>query len=313
MKRIKRSAPFELALIGIIALGLAILELYIDSFQRLVGWAAERETLLVTEILTLAIVLAIGLSIYSWRRWRESISLEADKALLQRTVSTEQDAKRLMQSYAEAVTQGQEVERRRLARELHDDTIQRLIFLNQRVELVAFDHAGSAAAADLDEMQAVIDDIIGGVRRYIQELRPTYLDELGLVAALGSLTKENRERTDFLIEFETVGHNCRLPEAVELALYRIAQAALGNAIQHANAMQIQLLLDFQPQTVTMTIRDDGDGFSPVDETALVREGHYGLIGMRERAQLLGADYHIETGLGRGTTITVRVTRPVQSI
>lgn len=313
MKSNSRSARLELAIIALVALGIAILELYVDGFQRFVAWTAERETLLLTEIVSLAIILALGLSIYAWRRWREAVALEADKALLQRTVSSEQDAKRLMRSYAEAVTRGQEAERRRLARELHDDTIQQLIFLNQRLELIAFDHAGSPAAADLDKLQGVISQMIGNVRRYIQELRPTYLDELGLAAALRTLTKESRERTDLLVEFETTGTEYRLPETVELALYRIAQAALTNAVHHANALQATVLLEFNSAAVTLSLRDDGDGFAPIDESTLAKDGHFGLIGMRERAQLIGADYYLETKPGIGTTIIVSVSLPPTSI
>lgn len=306
MNNRSRTARFELVLIGLIATVFAIIELYIDSFQRLVIWAAENETLLVTEIVTLAIVLSIGLSIYAWRRWREAIALEAEKARLQQTVSVEQDAKWLIQSYADAMTRGQEVERRRLARELHDDTIQRLIFLNQRVELAAFDHANSSAASDLHEMQVVIDGIIGSVRQFIQALRPPYLDELGLIAALRTLVKKTREGTDLLIEFEATGDSCRLSESIELALYRIVQSALGNVVQHANASQVVVGLDFRPNVITLKIEDDGDGFENANETTFVKEGHFGLIGMRERAQLLGASYQMQSTMGEGTTIVVIV-------
>ncbi|MGB1249983.1 MAG: sensor histidine kinase [Candidatus Promineifilaceae bacterium] len=306
MNNTSRTARLELLLIGMVAIVFAVLELYIDSFQRLVIWATENEALLVTEIMTLAIVLSIGLSIYAWRRWREAILLEADKVRLQQTVSVEQDAKRLIQSYADAVTLGQEAERRRLARELHDDTIQRLIFLNQRVELAAFDHAQSSAASDLDEMQGVIDGIIGSLRQFIQELRPTYLDELGLVAALGSLAKKVRERSDLFVEFDVTGVSCRVSESIELALYRIVQSAVGNVIQHANASQVEVWLDFRPNQITLKIEDDGDGFKQTAEAELVTGGHFGLIGMRERAQLLGASYQIESPVGEGTLITVCV-------
>ena len=301
-----RAAQIELVIIAITALTFAIIELYVDSFQRFVAFAAANETLLVTEIVTLAIVLAVGFTIYSWRRWREVLALESDKAQLQKTMSSEQDARRLIRSYADAVTRGQEAERHRLARELHDDTIQRLIFLNQKVELAAFDHADSAAAADLHDMQVVVDDIIGGVRAFIQELRPTYLDELGLAPALRTLIKNMRETTDLFIEFETVGKQDRLNESTELALYRISQTALNNALQHANATQIQVILEFRDDRTKLTIADDGSGFEPLAEADLVREGHFGLIGMRERAQLLGADFSISSTARKGTTIKVDV-------
>ena len=308
MKNNSRAARYELSLIALVAIVFAIVEwLYIDSLQAIVTFAALNEALLVTEIFTLAVLLSIGLSIYSWRRWREAVKLEADRTRLENKVTAEKDAKRVMHLYAEEVTRGQEAERRRLARELHDDTIQQLIFLNQRVELAAFDHAESSAAADLNEMEGIIHGIIVSVRGFIQELRPSYLDELGLVAALSSLIKKTRERTDLLIEFDAVGESCRLSETIELALYRIAQSALSNVIQHANASQANVVLEFRPNSVMLTIEDDGDGFNPSeDESKLVTEGHFGLIGMRERAQLLHADYALRSTLGEGTRITVTV-------
>ncbi len=302
----KRQARFELVLLGIIALVIVILELYVDVFERLVTWAAMNESLLITEIVTLAVVLSIGLSIYAWRRWREAVSLEIDKAQLQQTVTDEQDANRLMRSYADAVTRGQEAERHRLARELHDDTIQRLIVINQTAALAAFDHADSPAASDLQEIQLLLDETIDHVRHFITELRPTYLDELGLVTALRTLIKETRDRTELLIEFEAKGESCRLRESIELALYRIVQSALSNVVSHAEASTAEVVLDFRPNAVYLDITDDGNGFLPVDETALVASGHFGLIGMRERAELIGATYQIDAQPGRGTKIAVCV-------
>lgn len=217
MRHLSRRARKELIIIGVIALLFAILELFVNSFQRLVVWAAQYESLLITEVFTLAIVLAVGLGIFAFRRWRETVDLVEDKAQLQQTMSVAHDARRLMQSYADAVTRGQEVERRRLAREFHDDTIQQLIFLNQRAELAAFDYDDSPAAKDLQDMQAVIDGIISSVRSFIQELRPPYLDELGLTTALRTLIKNTRKRTDLLIEFEVTGIGHRLSESIELA------------------------------------------------------------------------------------------------
>ncbi len=302
-----RKARLELYFIFAIALVFAILELYIDSFERFVRWAAESESLLVTEVLTLAIVLSIGLSLYAWRRWHEVIRLEADKRSLQRSVSLEQDATRLMRSYAEAVMQGQETERRRLARELHDDTIQRLIVLNQHVELAAFDHAGSSAAADMLRMQRLITDTIQHLRDFVQALRPTYLDELGLTAALRTLIKKTRERNDILLEFEILGEEKRLDETIELALYRIVQSSVSNMVQHSDASSGQVVVDFRPNNaLILTIEDDGHGFELFDEMQLVKERHFGLIGMRERAELIGADYHLHTTVDEGVQIVVSV-------
>ncbi len=300
-------ARLELFFIFVVALVFAILELYIDSFERFVRWAANNESLLVTEVLTLAVVLSIGLSVYAWRRWREVIRLEADKRSLQRSVSLEQDATQLMRSYADAVTRGQETERRRLALELHDDTIQRLIVLNQRVELAAFDHADSAAADDLLQMQTLIVEMIAHLRDFVQALRPTYLDELGLSAALRTLIKKTRERSDILLEFEQLGDEKQLDETVKLTLYRIVQSGVNNIIQHAAASGGRVVVDFRPKnTLLLTIEDDGCGFFALDEQQLVKEGHFGLIGMRERAELIDATYHLHAIPDQGVRITVSV-------
>lgn len=307
-KNNNRAARFELFIIAAVAITFAILELYIDSFQRVVVWMAENESLLITEILTFAIVLAVGLAIYAWRRWRESIILQADKARLERTVGKEQDANRAMRTYADAVTRGQEAERHRLARELHDDTIQRLIVLNQHVELAAFDHAESEVSGDLNKIENLLDETIGNVRRVIRELRPTYLDELGLVPALRTLIKDTREREDELIEFDVVGKEERLSESVELALYRVTQSALSNVIQHAEASQAGVVLEFAPAFIKLTIKDDGKGFRVPDRRILARGDHFGLLGMQERAELIDAKFAIESLVNEGTTISLKLPR-----
>ncbi len=293
-------------MIGLVALFFSLLELYVDSFERLVIWASQRESLLLTEFITIAVVFAVGLAIYSWRRWRELLQLEEERERLQQTVNEEQHAKELSRSYADAVTRGQEAERRRLARELHDDTIHQLILLNQKVELSAFDHAESDAAEDLNEMQGLIDETISHLRGFIQELRPTYLDELGLVAALTALIRKTRERTELLIEFEMVGKPCRLDESVELALYRIVQSALSNVVLHAGASMATVMLKFHSESIDLTIEDDGCGFNHQDEEVWVAEGHFGLVGIHERAEMLGAKYQIHSTPNVGTKISISV-------
>lgn len=301
-----RRAKYELLLVCLVALFFSVLELYVDSFERLIIWASQRESLLLTEFVTIALVFAVGLAIYSWRRWRELAILDAERVRLQKTVGEEQNAKALSRSYAEAVTRGQEAERQRLARELHDDTIHKLILLNQKVGLSAFDHADSVAAADLLEMQSLIDETISHLRGFIQELRPTYLDELGLVTALTSLIRKTRERTELLIEFELIGEPYRLNEGVELALYRIVQAALSNVVLHAGASIASVILNIQPHQIELTIEDDGCGFDYNDTDRWVAEGHFGLVGIRERAEMLGATYQIDSTPNVGTKILISV-------
>lgn len=300
-------ARLELAIIAVTAIVIAIVEYFTGVLKAAINAAAQNGATYVTASLAFIFVLAVGLAIFAWRRSQDAAAVRKDRtARLEETVFEEHEAMVLMRSYADAVTRGQEAERRRLARELHDDTIQRLILLNQKVELAAFDHAESDASEDLVEMKGVLTETIDSVRHFIHELRPIYLEELGLVAALGTLIKETRERTDLLIEFESPGQQFRLSESLEMALYRIVQTALSNVVQHADATMVRVLLEFRPNAINLSIEDDGIGFEPRDEVDLVAHGHFGLIGMRERAELMGATYDIESAKNKGTTVSVSV-------
>lgn len=208
-------------------------------------------------------------------------------------------ARAAMQDYIAAMTRGQEEERKRLARELHDDTIQSLIALQQRVELAdkALRKDPAAVAPKLAELQALVASALVSVRAYIRDLRPTYLEELGLIPALEVLTHEARAT------FSTEGEEQRLDPERELALYRIVQAALNNVAQHAQATRVTVTLTYAPAEVRVTIVDNGVGFAGREAPAdFAREGHFGLMGMQERAQLFGGALFIQSAPGQGTTV-----------
>jgi signal transduction histidine kinase len=247
-------------------------------------------------------------------------------------------AQESLHGYIGTLTAGVENERRSLARELHDDTLQALIALNQNAQMAALrttqgagrEAAGRKAAgrktagvaepvqngapvsaggpkdeaAALAELQARIAQTITNLRRVIGGLRPIYLEDLGLVAALGMLVREAGAAPPE-ISLTLDGEERRLPPEVELALYRIAQEGLNNALHHAQAHHIQLALAFAPAQVTLSVRDDGQGFRTTgDPNAFARQGHFGLLGMRERADLVEAKLEIESSLGVGTSLTV---------
>ena len=200
-----------------------------------------------------------------------------------------QTAQRGLRDYLSAVTTGQEEERQRLARDLHDDTIQSLIALNQRVQLAQMAENGRPPPKQLAEMQSMITQIIADLRRLSRDLRPIYLEDLGLIPALDMLTWEAQNGTSTQISFQTSGQEHRLSPQEELALYRIVQEALSNIGRHAQATEAKVHLHFSPECVTLTVQDNGRGFTVPDSPAeMTIVGHFGLLGVQERAEMIGS-------------------------
>lgn len=210
-----------------------------------------------------------------------------------------------LRGYLGAVTAGQEEERRRLARELHDETIKSLIALNQRGQLAQMALDGHPALDRLAEMQEMMTQIIDDLRRLTRDLRPIYLEDLGLMPALDMLARDTNEVLNIPVEFETFGSEQRLRPEVELALYRIAQEALNNVVRHAQASHVEVHLGFTQRVIALTITDDGCGFNvPGSPAEMAPIGHFGLLGMQERAELVGARLTIESAPDQGTSVTV---------
>jgi len=212
-----------------------------------------------------------------------------------------------MHGYLGAVTAAQEDERKRLARELHDDTVQNLIALKQRVQLARrqapHDPTFDALLADLQEM---LETTMSDVRRFSRALRPIYLEEAGLVAALETLTRDT-SHAELRIAFEVTGEVRRLAPEVELALYRIVQESLTNLAKHAHASSAHVSVAFNSSTLSIRVEDNGAGFHvPERATGLVVAGHYGLMGMQERAQLVGARLTLHSQPGKGTQVEVQI-------
>jgi len=214
-----------------------------------------------------------------------------------------------MRDYLSAVTQAQEEERTRLARELHDDTVQALIALKQRAQM-AHKAVGSdpeKAAARLDELARLIDQELASVRRLIGDLRPIYLEDLGFVPALEMLARQVEERHGLPVRMTVSGATVRLAPDLELAAFRVVQQALDNVAAHAKASSAAVRVRFDHDGLTLEVEDDGRGFTAPDQPAdLARQGHFGLMGMRERAMLYGGAMSIRTAPGQGTTVTVRL-------
>ena len=218
-------------------------------------------------------------------------------------------AQQSLRGYLGAVTAGQEEERRRLARELHDDTIQSLIALNQRIQLAQLSVTGEKTTQQLAEMQQMAEQTIGDLRRLTQDLRPIYLEDLGLVTALDMLARDTRQVLQIPVSFKVSGPERRLPPEVELAFFRIGQEGLSNVARHAQASRAELQMTFGEEGTTLSIQDDGRGFTvPESPAEMTGSGHFGLLGIQERAELMGARLLIESAPGAGTRLTISLPR-----
>lgn len=221
-------------------------------------------------------------------------------------------AQQSLRGYLGAITTGQEEERRRLARELHDDTIQSLIALNQQVQLTQLSLDDHPATERLSTMQQMTAQIIADLRRLTRALRPIYLEDLGLVTALDMLARETGQALQMPVEFRVEGAERRLSSQAELAFYRIAQEALNNVTRHAQATHAAVQINFNEPTVTLTISDNGCGFEvPESPAEMAPLGHFGLLGIQERAESIGARFVIDSAPETGTRLTVTLAVPVQ--
>ncbi|HLF75217.1 MAG TPA: ATP-binding protein [Anaerolineales bacterium] len=210
-----------------------------------------------------------------------------------------------LHNYIGAITSAQEEERLRLARELHDDTIQSVIALKQRVQLAQRSVKDPTSLRTLRELENLSEQTIENLRRMTRALRPIYLEDLGLVTALEMLARETSQSHSLDVSFQKFGEEQRLSREVELALYRIAQEALSNVVRHANARRANLQITFGDSEVRLEVSDDGAGFQmPKSPTDFAPGGHFGLLGIRERAELIGARLEVESAPGKGTRLRV---------
>jgi len=214
-------------------------------------------------------------------------------------------AQQALRGYISAITTGQEEERLRLARELHDDTIQSLIALKQRLHLTGMSHPDQDGRDQLQELQEMTDETIRDLRRITKDLRPLYLEDLGLVTALELLSRETSNTIDIPVNFQVIGAERRFPSEVELTLYRMAQEGLSNISRHAKATSASLIMQFNPQTTVLIISDDGQGFIlPESPAEFAPSGHFGLLSLHERADLINAILEIQAMPHQGTRLII---------
>ncbi len=214
-----------------------------------------------------------------------------------------------MQFYVAEITKAQEEERKRIARELHDETAQALAALSLDIEVIsrARDQLSEETMQKVEQLRAKIGTILEGVRRFSHELRPPVLDQVGLVPALEMLSEELDKEGKIHARIEVTGSERRLSSEAELVLFRIAQEALRNVRKHSQATETVVRVEFTPKKVKVTVIDNGSGFElPEVLGDFAGRGKLGLIGMQERARLLGGIFSVKSQAGKGTTVAVEV-------
>jgi two-component system sensor histidine kinase UhpB len=198
-----------------------------------------------------------------------------------------------------ALLEGQEKERSRIAKDLHDGLGQMLTAIKMNVSLVVSD------VAKVDGLNRLIDEAIQESVRISENLLPSKLKDFDLGTCIRSLCNQIRNSTNLQVSFESLGAAQYIDQGAKINFYRIAQEAINNAIKHANASSITVQLDEEDDTVRLTIEDDGKGIAPV-RSVKSHSAHHGLVNMRERAEVMGGKLTIESDTNRGTLIIVEV-------
>ena len=211
------------------------------------------------------------------------------------------------QLYGLKIIQAQEEERKRVAREIHDGPAQSMANVVLRTEIaerLMNANQPQMAMKELKDLKFMVRQSLADVRKIIFDLRPMALDDLGLFPTLRKFVQEMSKREDLPIELNLRGRERRLPSGLEVAIFRLVQEALNNVIKHSKATHVEVFVEYQESFIRVLVKDNGVGF---DHLKVEKEkGRFGLMGMKERVQLLEGDMEIESVENLGTSVTVSV-------
>jgi signal transduction histidine kinase len=285
---------------------------------------ADRTSITVGDMVVVALA-AEGHNMGALGVLRSAVPLDEDErgtltaAAAQASVSLEnqelqQNRREILSSYARQVTNAQEDERRRLARELHDGPTQALTGLCRGLDLVLAELDESGDVADTTRsLRTVAEEAVADLRRMARDLRPRVLDDLGLLSAIEWLAEDLRERTELEVQFHSSGEPYQLSGDQELGTFRMIQEALSNIEKHAHASSVKVSVEWSSTGLHLSITDDGDGFdSSSREGTFSEQGRYGILGMHERARLNDGDLRITSEPGTGTIVTLDFTQAEHS-
>ncbi|GKW45142.1 sensor histidine kinase [Planococcus sp. NCCP-2050] len=217
-------------------------------------------------------------------------------------VDEAQDSVKLKQDYSLRIIEAQEEERKRLSREIHDGPAQMMANVLLRSDLIdrTFREKGPELAfQEITSLKEMVRDALTEVRRIIYDLRPMALDDLGLVPTLKKYidtTEEYNKGTR--MNFQSTGKEVRLPSNYETAIFRLVQEAITNAVRHGKASEIEVNVEWLEKQVTIIVKDNGSGF----DKSIVKSQSFGLMGMKERIELINGDFIINSSPGNGTVL-----------
>jgi two-component system sensor histidine kinase DegS len=211
------------------------------------------------------------------------------------------------------IIKAQEEERRRVAREIHDGPAQLMANIVLRAEFCErlLDKDIVLAKREIGQLKELVRNSLKDVRKIIYDLRPMALDDLGLVPALNRYIEEFKERFDMIVNFQPSETKLRLPNTIEVTIFRVIQEALQNVHKHSGAEEVVIKLQITETEVSLSIMDNGQGFNVNEVFADNDRDGYGLLGMKERVDLLHGQFNIDSELGKGTEIKIII--PVQCV
>ena len=252
---------------------------------------------LITNILLLLVPLLIVVILALQFKWRES----------EKKASAEREKER--QAYMSRIFMSQEEERKRISREIHDDTTQRLWIVANDVRRLAINKSHNndgQAGEELDVIKNTVLNIAEDTKRLSLALRPGILDDLGLVPAIRWLVDQLNRDDSVKAKVSVEGQEYSLDQEVNNHLFRIVQEALNNVRRHAKATEVNVKIIYAEKTVKLMIQDNGQGFLLKDVDSYPHQAKIGIIGMQERARLLNSNLQVYSKLGKGTTISVEL-------
>jgi PAS domain S-box-containing protein len=232
-------------------------------------------------------------------RSNESLRLE---------VTNRKQSERLRTALLRKIVRTQENERKRIALDIHDQVGQQITALKLKLKVIADNYKETELNGLISQLQTIADAIDSEADFLVWELRPSLLDDFGLSAALKKFTYEWSEHFNVPAGFEEVGLDGKqLLSEIEINLYRIGQEALNNISKHAEASNVSVLLEQRDGIISLIVEDDGKGFKPSEKVVITdNDRGIGLFGMKERAEIIGGSFEIESSVGIGTTVYVRV-------
>ena len=242
------------------------------------------------------------------RRKRSENELKAQRKELSRILRQSRLQQKQLRHFSHRILHAQEEERKRISRELHDVIAQALVSINMHLEVLAEgpNQIPRSLRRQISQTQQLVEKALKIVHDFARQLRPTMLDDLGLIPALQMFVKEFTVHSGIRVSLDAAAEVDQSSTAVRTVLYRIAQEALTNVARHANASDVKIHLVKLGDVICMSLTDNGGGFDLTSKTFIRKQARLGLIGMQERAEMIGGTFELTSSVGGPTTVRIEI-------